>query len=179
MKKSLIIPLIVITIVVFVSGCSFNAGFKTFDSNGITFQYPYSWDQLTPNQLQTSTNGTGEIIAVVADPESQQNNKYQALTYVQRSDTNVTLSQAMNANKAIIESSNGDVVSEQIITVNGVSANELIYTFNAPSGVAKKERLVAFEKNNQRYYIICSAPVNGFDTQQNNFNMIINSFKVK
>jgi hypothetical protein len=178
MRKSWLTTFIILVGVVLVSGCSFNVGYNLYDGNGISFKYPYSWDELSPDKLSTS-NGTAQIIAAVANPETQQNGEYRTLVYIQRADLNMTMDQAMASNRAAIESSNANIVSEQDITVNGAPAKELNYTFNAASGVAKKERLIAFEKNNKRYYIICSAPVDEFDSQQSNFNQIINSFTVK
>lgn len=179
MKKTIFIGLLGVMLVLFASGCTVDTGNQTYNGNGISFQYPTNWEQLSPDKISASTSGSAEIIASVVDPNSIQNNNYQTLVFVQRASTTVSMAEAMAANRAAIESAGGQIISQKDLTVNGIAATELIYTISTPSGVAKKERMVTMDKNNNLYYIICSTPADGFDAQQSNFDQIIQSFQIQ
>ncbi|HMK54772.1 MAG TPA: PsbP-related protein [Methanobacteriaceae archaeon] len=179
MKKIIFIGTMAVLLVLFVSGCTDNTKNQTYSGNGISFQFPTNWEQLPPENISASTLGSAEIIAAVVDPNSIQNNSYQTLVFVQRAPTSVTMVEAMAANRASIESAGGQVISQNDLTVNGIAATELIYIVSTPSGVTKKERMVVLDKNNTRFYIICSTPADGFDSQQSNFNQIIQSFQIQ
>jgi hypothetical protein len=67
-------------------------------------------------------------------------------------------------------------ISDGTIMLNGVSANENIYKIN--SGELKQQRAIWIQKNGRIYIILCSAPVSEYNSQQANFDTIINSFKI-
>jgi hypothetical protein len=50
--------------------------------------------------------------------------------------------------------------------------------YTITTSIAKKERLIMFEKG-KIYALTYSAPQADFDSQLNNFNVIVNSFKVQ
>ncbi len=165
-------------VVIFSSGCTNNV-YKTFNSNGISFNYPSGWNELSPDQLNVKVQGNTEVLAAVVDPNSIQNNNYQILSFFQQVTTTTSLADATAANKADIQAAGGQVISEKDSTINGLNSKDLVYTTSTPSGVAKKERLVALQDGGNLYYIICSAPLADFDAQQSNFDLIINSFKIE
>lgn len=68
------------------------------------------------------------------------------------------------------------MISDNIITVDGRQAQDVIYLTDEKYN--KKERMVFFDKNNMVYCIILGSTPSAFDGQKNNFNMIVNSFKV-
>jgi len=165
----------ILILVVFASGCTSS---NTYNANGISFDYPSNWTELSKDQVTSASGGNVTVIAAVADPNSIQNNNYQTLVIVQSINTALSLNEAVTAFKSLIQSTGGQVVSEKSITVDGVSSKELIYTITV-SGVAKKERLVIVPKNNKVYSIIGSASTADFNGQQANFDLIINSFKIQ
>ena len=67
-------------------------------------------------------------------------------------------------------------VSEGNITINGQNALENIYKTNSTVD-PKQYRAVWLDENGTIYVILFSAKVSDFDNQQNNFNLILNSFK--
>ncbi|MBI5458881.1 PsbP-related protein [Methanobacterium sp.] len=165
-------------VLAFVSGCTSNV-YKTYDNNGISFNYPYGWSELSPDQLSLTVEGNSEVLAAVADPNNVQNDNYQILAFFQHISTTSTLADAISAIKAEIQAAGGQIISEKDRTINGVPANDLVYTISTQSGVAKKERFIALQDNNNLYYIVCSAPTADFDGQQSNFDLIIDSFEIQ
>ena len=165
----------ILILVVFASGCTSS---NTYNANGISFDYPSNWTELSKDQVTSASGGNVTAIAAVADPNSIQNKNYQTLVIIQSINTALSLNEAVTAFKSLIQSTGGQVVSEKSITVDGVSSKELIYTITV-SGVAKKERLVIVPKNNKVYAIIGSASTADFNGQQANFDLIINSFKIQ
>jgi hypothetical protein len=67
-------------------------------------------------------------------------------------------------------------VSESTTTVDGATAYQMDYTIT--TSIPKKERLILFEKG-KIYGLTYSTPQADFDSQLNNFNVIVNSFKVQ
>lgn len=178
MKKYVPLILSIVLVVAFASGCTSNV-YKTYDSNGISFHYPYGWSEVSPDQLSLTVEGSSEVLAVVVDPQNIQNNNYQTLVFFQQIPSTGTLDEATASIKSEIQAVEGQIISEKDRTINGVSAKDMVYTINTPSGVAKKERIVAFQDASNRYYIVCSAPAADFDGQQSNFNLIIDSFEIQ
>ena len=178
MKKYVPLILSIVLVVAFASGCTSNV-YKTYDSNGISFHYPYGWSEVSPDQLSLTVEGSSEVLAVVVDPQNIQNNNYQTLVFFQQIPSTGTLDEATASIKAEIQSAGGQIISEKDRTINGVSAKDIVYTISTPSGVAKKERIVTFQDVTNRYYIVCSAPTADFDGQQSNFNLIIDSFEIQ
>ncbi|NYB51477.1 MAG: hypothetical protein HVN35_02780 [Methanobacteriaceae archaeon] len=168
----------VMAVVVFASGCTSNV-YKTYNSNGISFNYPSSWDELSPDQLNLKVQGNTEVLAAVVDPNSVQNNNYQILAFFQQLTTTTSLADATAANVADIQSAGGQLISEKETTINGLSAKDITYTISTTSGVAKTERLVALQDGNNLYYIVCSAPTPDFNAQKSNFDLIVNSFTIE
>lgn len=81
------------------------------------------------------------------------------------------------ASKAEIEKDWGAIMmSDDMIKVDGRDAHDIIYTTDSRSN--KKERMVIFDKNNTIYCIIMGGSISAFDGQKDNFDMIVNSFKV-
>ncbi len=71
-------------LVLFASGCTVDTGYQTYNANGVSFQYPTDWEQLSPDKISASTSGSAEIIASVVDPNSIQNNNYQTLVFCRK-----------------------------------------------------------------------------------------------
>ena len=69
-------------------------------------------------------------------------------------------------------------ISNKTIKVNGLTGYENVHK-SIVNGVLKEERVVWLEKNGNAYVILCGASIGDFDSQQSNFNMVINSFKIQ
>ncbi|MGF7117102.1 PsbP-related protein [Methanobacterium oryzae] len=183
MKKYLLI-LILLSAVVTASGCTDGGNqtenttlnqTNTYSGDDFTVNYPQDWEQL-------SSKAQNSVVAF-GDPNSADGNgNVQINVVIQKvvKPNGTTLQQYFNATYTQFASQNlgYQPISEGNITVNGVTALENVYKIN--SGTAKQQRAVWIEKKNLPvvYIILCSAPVSDYNAQQQNFDMIVNSFKL-
>lgn len=164
----------ILALAVFTSGCTSQ---NYYSGNGITFNYPASWKQLTNVSIPNS-------IAAVGDPKSSDNSTGNVNTNVVIQRTAIPpgtdlkqLYSATNAQYAATLPS-FKILSDNTTTVDNTTAyiNTHIYDIN---GVIRQEEAVWLAKNGNVYVILCGAPPGDFAAQQANFNIVINSFKVK
>ena len=180
--KKYLLAIILISVVIIASGC-INKGnqtanntsnsTKTYNGDEFNFNYPANWQQISneaPNSVvafgdPNSTDSSGNtqinvVIQKVAKPSNMTLQEYYNTTYTQFASENIGYKP----------------VSNGTIEINGKSALENVYIIN--SGVQKEQRAIWIQNNNVIYTILCSAPVSNYNSQQSNFNMIINSFKI-
>lgn len=183
MKKYLLI-LILLSAIVSASGCTDGGNqtenttvnqTNTYSGEDFAVSYPKDWEQL-------ASKAPNSIVAF-GDPNSADSNgNVQVNVVIQKvvKPNGTTLQQYYNSTYAQFASQNLSYqpISEGNITVNGIKAIENIYKIN--SGVPKQQRAIWMEKNNLPiiYIILCSAPVSDYQAQQENFDMIVNSFKL-
>jgi hypothetical protein len=178
MKRNIVLLFLVLVATIFASGCTFDTGNEEFNANGVTFDYPSGWDNLSTNQVSIGTSDAAPVIAAVADSDSIKNNVYKTLVAVQKTSTDLTLSEVVTETKTSLTEQGVEIVSERNLTVSGVPATELVYTITV-SGEAKKERMVLLVKDNTAYSIVCSTTTADYNSQQSNFDLIVNSFQIK
>jgi len=175
MKKYGLLILAILAVVVFASGCT-SSGQNTYNSNGISFNYPGSWKEISATNVDS--------VAGVGDPNSFDNSTKMENTVVviQKIEmpSGYTLNQVVDTiiTQFASQDPNFQKISENTITVNGATAYEVVYKMGS-NGVQKQEKAVFLEQNGNLYDISCSALPNDFDSQQANFDMVINSFKVQ
>ncbi len=184
MLKKYLLILILLSAVITASGCTDGGNqtdnttvnqTNTYSGDEFTFNYPKNWEQL-------STNASNSIISF-GDPKSADSNGIaQINVLVQKAvkPSGTTMQQYYNATYTQFASQNlgYQPISEGNITINGVTALENVYKIN--SGISKQHRAVWIEKKNLPviYIILCSAPVSDYNEQQENFDIIVNSFKL-
>lgn len=183
MKKYLLI-LILLSAVVTASGCTDGGNqtnnttvnqTNTYNGEDFTVNYPKDWEQLT-SKAQNS-------VVAFGDPKSADSKgNVQINVVIQKvvKPNGTTLQQYFNATYTQFASQNlgYQPISEGNITVNGVTSLENIYKID--SGISKQQRAVWIEKKNLPviYIILCSAPVSDYEAQQENFDLVVNSFKL-
>lgn len=177
MKKYPFLVIAILVFVVSVSGCVSNEDQKnvtTYSQNGVTFNYPSSW--------QVANTTSPNAVVAVADPKTVNTQTGSPTTLVVIQKVNTTgsdLQTAYNANYAnFFNDTSKQRVSEGNITVGGMEAIENIYIVNE-SGIQKEMRAIWLTRNNEIYVILCSALQSDFESEQSNFDTIINSFKVQ
>lgn len=176
MKKHILIILFILALIVAISGCTSQKQ-NNYSSNGISFNYPNNWKEI-PN-VQTSF-----AIVAVGDPDSvdQATKKVNTVVIVQKIPlpSGTTLKQTYDSNYARLAAQDPSytVISQTTRTVDGTTAYINIHTVNV-DGVQKQEEAVWLEKNGNIYVILCGTLPPVFDSQQANFDMIINSFKIQ
>lgn len=181
MKKYLV-ALALISSVVLASGCINNGNqtsgnvqnkTKVYSGDEITFEYPKNWE--------TIASHARDSVVAVGDPNSADSNgKARVSVVIQKTvkPQNATFKDYYDTTYAQFASQNlGFIpISDGTILVNGITAFENIYKINSDG--QKQERAIWILKNNRIYIILCSAPVSEFSSQQGNFDIIVNSFKV-
>lgn len=184
----------ILTLIVFMSGCT-NNGMSTYSNNGISFNYPSTWKEANPihqNSVITladpnSVNLTTPIgVAVLkfpipsgSDLKSAFNSRYKSMPHFTETDSDITGS--ITSNREFTE------ISNQTITINGVTAYEIIYKLNttsytnnsANSSSITQIRDVWFENNGNVYEIVMFSSVSDYESQKTYFDTIINTFKVQ
>jgi hypothetical protein len=162
--------------VVFASGCvsdnkQTNAT-KNYAQNNISFTYPGSWEI-------ANTTSPNAIVAV-ADPNTVQSGSPTTLVLIQKPAVakGADLNTVYSANYASFFNNSYQRVSEGNVTVNGVNALENIYKTNTTAN-PMQYRAVWVSENGNIYVILCIAKVSDFNNQQNNFNLILDSFKAQ
>ncbi|MBU4534720.1 MAG: hypothetical protein KKF16_02550 [Euryarchaeota archaeon] len=172
-----VIALLVIFLLVFTAGCTSNSDSqtnetKTLNQNGVSFDYPGTW--------VVATSKANDTIASVADPSSVNAGTgfAETLVSVQRINRTGTFSSMYDQNYAtLFNNSSYQRVSESNITLGNVQARKNVYTVD-DNGLLKQQRAIWIEDNNQIYVILCSALLNQFENERQNFDLIVNSFKI-
>ena len=175
MKKHILIVLFILALIIVVSGCT-NQKQNSYSSNGISFNYPNNWKEISNVQTPNAIVGVG-------DPDSVDNStgKVTTLVLVQKValPSGSTLKQFYDTTYTqFAQDPSFKTISDTTTTVDGTTAYIKTYTANV-NGVQKEEKAVWLEKNGNIYIILCGTLPPLFDSQQANFNMIINSFNVQ
>ncbi|MBI5679689.1 MAG: DcrB-related protein [Methanobacterium sp.] len=179
MKKYLL-AIFIISAVITASGCT-NSGNQTssvnktqiYSGSEFTFEYPSNWKQAT-SQAINSTVSFGDPSSADANGNTQVNVVIQKAV----KPTGTTLQNYYNATYAQFMAQNLGFkpVSEGSIVINGQSGLEIVYKIN--STAPKQQRAIWLQKKNLIYIILCSAPASSYGSQQQNFDTIVNSFKL-
>jgi ABC-type sulfate/molybdate transport systems ATPase subunit len=179
--KKYLFAVAILAFVVLASGCIAQQGnqtsnqTKTYSAGGISFKYPGSWNIIAATTNNTTivtvndvnfnrTNATrGAAVMILKTPKTSNANaqqlRQQMLQRAQHTGANATVTTAT--------------------TVNGISANETTYNEKNRAGRQEQVKIIDFEKNNN-FYIIMLVPFGGdLQSQKQNFDLIVNSFKVQ
>ncbi|HML04888.1 MAG TPA: PsbP-related protein [Methanobacterium sp.] len=176
MKKHILAVILILSLIVTISGCTSQKQ-NNYSSNGISFNYPNNWKEITNVTTQNA-------IVAVGDPDSadQQTKNVNTLVVVQKValPSGSTLKQFYDSTYAQFAAQDPSfkTISDTTTTVDGTTAYINTHTVNV-NGVQKEEKAVWLEKNGSVYVILCGTLPPIFDSQQANFNMIINSFKIQ
>ena len=162
MDKKSIIPIVVLILaMVAVSGCVNYTGngnntttVKNFTGGGISMNYPSDWI------LNNDTSGM-----ILLNKMSGVNTQLTVQVML--------MSGAMTTNEAI-PPGNFTKVSNSTRTIDNVTAKEVIYKSDLLMGST-----IFFEKKGRTIIIYYQAPVNEFDQEKANFDIMINSIKVQ
>ncbi|WP_323736914.1 hypothetical protein PXD04_02830 [Methanosphaera sp. ISO3-F5] len=172
-NKTIILIPILIVIVVSLSGCITDDLFKsgeTFESNGITFQYPESW-QVVNSVAEGS-------IGAVAD---KQNPKISAVVQQVPLELGADIQEACsNNNKNLVKSPNYVNIQEVKTTINNQSVIVHRYLVNEADGT-QKEHVATWIKmsNGKMYVVLFSAPLESYESQRSSYDLIMGTFKLK
>ncbi|MGL6299165.1 MAG: PsbP-related protein [Methanobacteriaceae archaeon] len=171
--KKYILGLLLIIAVVGVSGCigSSNDNGNTVEQGGVSLNIPVNWSK-------ASSQNSDTILAVASNKSAGANSISDVSVIVQKKEANGSLKDTYNSTyKTFLKNSSYKMVSEGNASLGEYPAMEAIYTVNTSSGT-KQHRAIWIDVNNEIYVILCTAPQSKFQAESNNFDFIVNSFKL-
>lgn len=182
MKKKLFTVTILIFVIV-ASGCindiennaeTSEITTKTYSANGISFNYPSNWKEI---------NKTGNYtIAYLKDPDAKSDdNKSGAVVEIsKKSSDGIPLKRYYEEVKRGAESVAGyELLSERTFKVDNTTAYEFV-SKATDKDIEEQYRVVLLEKKGFIYMIACGTRSPTYlSDEEENFDIIINSFKVR
>lgn len=171
-KTIILVPLVII-LVVSLSGCITDDLFKsgqTYESNGITFQYPDEWQVV---------NGVAEgtVAAVASKGDSR------VSTVIQQVPNELGLdiqSACSNNNKNLVLSPNYVNIQEVQSTVNNHTVILHRYMVNEADG-SQKEHVATWMQmsNGQIYVLLYNAPLESYESERSSYDLIVGTFALQ
>lgn len=171
-KTVILIPLLIV-VVVSLSGCITDDLFKTgetFESNGITFQYPESWQVV--NSIAEGS------IGAVADKE---NSQISVVVQQVPSEMGTDIQEACsNNNVNLVKSSNYVNIQEVKTTINNQTVIIHRYLVNEPDGTQKEHVATWIKmKNGKLYVVLFSTPLESYESQRSSYDLIMGTFALQ
>lgn len=189
MRSKLLIGFVAIFLVFICSGCIKTGTSNTdtttkFDDNGIVFQYPSSWTVINTTEEEIARVGTRytSSFSLKSGNETQINESTQvSKNFFVRKAVNkagIKLEDAFTSyKKRVSQDRTVKNITDGTITVDGITSYTLTFTFSDKGSIGKQKD-VMLEKNGTGYilsYVVY--PPSEFN--ENEFNNIIQSFKIK
>lgn len=165
--------------VVFVSGCILDGSgeganqttVKTLTKNGVMMDYPSDW-------IVSQASSNKSLVAISKSDSIDRSKVGQVTVNVEKTELSQPLKSYINQTYSAMEKDDTfELVSSGNITVNGEPGFQYIYTAEA-HGSFKQHKAVWIEHGNEAYVILCSAPVQEFDSNLKTFDFIISNFKI-
>ncbi|MGP8024070.1 MAG: PsbP-related protein [Methanobacterium sp.] len=150
---------------------------NTYSANGLTFNYPADWKQIS-NLDSPSRWGYGDPIVAYYQPIGNGSEDY-IETYFYIKQRNVgSLDEMLSDYRSDITAIGQTEVSERNITVNGMKAVELIKTWRN-GNIQYMALTVHIEAvpGSKYYRIGCVVPASEYNATLPKFEMVVNSFK--
>jgi PsbP-like protein len=181
--KKYLFAIVLLALVVFASGCTTQGPTnqtttmptKTYNAGGISFNYPDTWNITS----QSTENAT---IVTLTDPDFTKTNgtKGAGVMILKALKTSgVDMTQVRQQMLSSVQQSGANASATTATTINGINANETTITSTNAQGVQGQIRLIDFEKNNNIYLLMLITIGADIQSQKQNFDVILNSFKAE
>ncbi|MDZ4171287.1 MAG: PsbP-related protein [Methanobacteriaceae archaeon] len=145
---------------------------KYFENSHVSFSYPGSWKEM---QTDMPELGFTEVAKV-------SNKDIGGGVFVYKYDMFISSSSSRNFIDKFFDlhanNTSSRIISSRNIKLNGVPAYEIV-SEEIIDGTNVKSRALWFDENSELYLLVLVAPSNKFDQEQNNFNLILNTFEIK
>ena len=168
----ILVPLLIIA-VVSLSGCitdDFVKTGETFESNGITFQYPESW------QVVKSV-AEGSVGAVASKENSEISTVIQQVPTELGTDIQSACS---NNNKNLVKSPNYINLQEVKSSVNGKPVILHRYIVNEADGSQKEHVATWIQMSDGKLYVILfNTPLDSYEKQRSSYDLIVGTFALQ
>lgn len=171
-KTLILIPLLII-VVVLLSGCitdDFVKTGETFESNGITFQYPESWHVV-------KSVAEGSLGAVASKNNSEISAVIQQVPTELGTDIQTACS---NNNKNLVKSPNYINLQEVKSSVNGQPVILHRYLVNEADGSQKEHVATWIQMEDGKLYVILfNTPLDSYEQQRSSYDLIVGTFALQ
>lgn len=171
-KTLILIPLLII-VVVSLSGCitdDFVKNGETFESNGITFQYPESWHVV-------KSVAEGSLGAVASKNNSEISAVIQQVPTELGTDIQTACS---NNNKNLVKSPNYINLQEVKSSVNGQPVILHRYLVNEADGSQKEHVATWIQMEDGKLYVILfNTPLDSYEQQRSSYDLIVGTFALQ
>lgn len=145
-----------------------------FDNSYVSFSYPGSWEELQTDMPQLGSTEVANVFSKDNTGGGVFVYKYNMFTL---SLTSRNFIDKFYSN-FLANNTSSRILSSRNITLNGVPAYEVV-SEETIDGTQVKSRSLWFDENSELYVLVLVAPSNKFDQEQNNFNLILNTFEIK
>ncbi|MBZ2166825.1 hypothetical protein [Methanobacterium spitsbergense] len=150
---------------------------NTYSGNGLTFNYPADWKQIS-NLYSPSRWGYPNPFLAYYEQNGNNGEKYiETYFYIKQRDVG-SLAEMLKIYRSDIASISQTEVSERNITVNGMKAVELIKTWRTGNKQYKALTVHIEVIPGSKYYRIgCVVPASEYNATLPKFEMVVNSFR--
>lgn len=171
-KTWVLVPLLII-LVVSLSGCITDGLIKsgeTFEANGVTFQYPESW------QVVNSV-AEGSVAAVASKENSQISTVIQQVPSELGTDIQSACS---NNNKNLVQSPNYINLQEVKTSVNGQPVILHRYIVNEADGSQKEHVATWIQMSDGKLYVVLfNTPLESYEQERSSYDLIVGTFALQ
>lgn len=180
MKKYFLLVIAIVLVTVMVSGCVTeqkrtisDVNTTMYNDEAVSFNYPSNW-----KKAESLDNDT---IAAVAEPNKKDPNTGLSLVSVSIQNKKIADSfggyYESNYN-SLFKNRSYKLVEEGNLTLKNYEARTTVYEVDNGDSVRKYKAVWIYNKASV-YVILCSAPSESFDSYEDKFEIIINSFNIK
>ena len=171
-KTWVLVPLLII-LVVSLSGCITDGLIKsgeTFEANGITFQYPESWQV-----VNSVAEGSGAAVA------SKENSQISTVIQQVPSELGTDIQSACsNNNKNLVQSPNYINLQEVKTSVNGQPVILHRYIVNEADGSQKEHVATWIQMSDGKLYVVLfNTPLESYEQERSSYDLIVGTFALQ
>ena len=144
----------------------------TMSKGGVTVNYPSNW-------VLSQATSNNSIIAISKESAVDNLEVGQVNINVEKKEFSGDFESFVNKSYTNIQADKAfDLVSSGEVAINDDKALEYIYTSSANTGVVKQHKALWFERGNQAYVIMYSAPIDKYEANLPAADYIIKQIKI-
>ena len=144
----------------------------SMSKGGVTVNYPSNW-------VLSQATSNNSVIAISKESAVDNLEVGQVNIHVEKKEFSGDFKSFVNKSYTNIQADSAfDLVSSGEVSINNEKALEYIYTSSANTGVVKQHKALWFERGNQAYVIMYSAPIDKYEANLPAADYIIEQIKI-
>ena len=144
----------------------------TMSKGGVTVNYPSNW-------VLSQATSNNSVIAISKESAVDNLEVGQVNIHVEKKEFSGDFESFVNKSYTNIQADSAfDLVSSGEVSINDEKALEYIYTSSANTGVVKQHKALWFERGNQAYVRMYSAPIDNYEANLPAADYIIGQIKI-